>query len=122
MGWIDDAIAEFGRGMGIESLALGNERLASLAFERSGTLFLEATEGHLLIYMMRDVPARDETLALRALSLCHFRNGLPYDLSPAMKGEDRLIFIARVPEREVSLPVLENTFALLVRLHERAAG
>jgi type III secretion chaperone SycN len=122
MSWIDDSVAEFGRGLDIDHLALNDRGLVSLVFERSGTLFLEQVNGYLLIYLTREIAAKDDSLVLRALSLCHYRNGHPYDLSAAMKGEDRLTFLARIPEREVSPPVLEAAFALLVQLQDRAAA
>ncbi len=38
MSWVDDAIAEFGRSLGLPDLQLGDQAPINLVFEKSGTL------------------------------------------------------------------------------------
>lgn len=125
---IDEAISEFGRSLGIPSLALGDSGRLALAFGDFGELFFEKRPGEhhgeemLLVCLARDHGHNPERVALRALEACHPRR-LPRELvNVALALDGRLVLIVRLGEREVSLPSLESTLQLLKGLHDQASA
>lgn len=119
MSWVDDTIRDFGRGMGMEDLALNHNGLLCLDFEALGSLFIEQAEEAVLVYLVRELPRHDTVNLQRALALCHYREGLPFAVNVAFREENHLVFIARVPENDFSLPTLEKSIDLLTKLHQK---
>jgi type III secretion system chaperone SycN len=119
MTWMDDTISEFGRSMGLTNLAFDQEGLICLDFESLGTLFLEKADEYMLIYLAREVPPHETGILGRALALCHFRHNLPFAVNTAFGADDRLFFLVRLVENDVSLPILEKSIDLLSQLHSR---
>ena len=116
MSWVDDAVAAFGRDMGLEALRLPGQGAAELAFERRGTLALERAEGDdLLLYLQRQRPHAGPERLARALALCHWRHDRP---SPVRAGatDDRLVLLLRLGSREVTPEAIAQGFERLVRL------
>lgn len=122
MTWVAQTIAEFGRTVGIEGLALDGNGLAQLALAGGGSLSLEAGEDELLVYMVRPVSPHDTDARLRALGLCRSDRPWQWPVQTGRHGEDGLIFLVRLPEREVSLSSLEQALDTLTRLHAAARG
>lgn len=123
MTWVDEAIRDFGRGIGFADLALSGNGVVSLSFEARGTLFIERAEGDaVLVYLSRAVPYPPPGLFERALAACHYKEGLPFPVSAGFLGDDRLVFLVRLPEKEFSLPALERAIELLTQLHDRMAS
>jgi type III secretion system chaperone SycN len=122
MSWVDDAIAEFGRSLGLPGLQLGDQAVLNLVFEKSGTLFIERQEAELVLYVARQVAAHDDRRAEAALALCHPRQRWPLPVRAGLRGDDTLVLITRIPEREVSVPALQSAVELLFRLHDKAAA
>lgn len=119
MSWVDDTIRDFGRGMGMEDLALNNSGLLCLDFEALGSLFIEQAEEAVLVYLVREMPRHDTLNLQRAMTLCHYREGLPFAVNAAFREENHLVFIARVSENDFSLPTLERAIDLLTKLHQK---
>ena len=119
MTWVDDTIRDFGLGMGMEDLSFNEEGLLCLAFETMGTLFLEYNREDITIYLVREYPPHETAIAGRALSLCHYRQGLPFVMNAALRGDNLLVFSALVPENDFSLPVLERAVDLLAEQHRK---
>jgi type III secretion system chaperone SycN len=119
MSWVDNAIRDFGRGMGMEALTLNDEGLLCLDFETTGRLYIERAENAVLVYLVRMIPQHDNVNLQNALALCHYREGLSLTVNAGFGEENRLVFIARVPERDFSLSMLEKTIELLTRLHQK---
>lgn len=118
MSWIDETIMEFGAGMGIENLSLGPSGVVCLDIETMGTLFIEQADEDMLIYLVRRFPQYADEIYAKALTLCHYREALSFAVHAAFKGDDQLVFLARMPGEDFSLPVLEQAIDLLNRLHD----
>lgn len=119
---IEDVLTEFVRGLGLADYRWSvSDGLAAIAFDRRGTLYLEERPEVLLIYLSRRFDARErlrERLC-QALRLCHYRHNWPYAVQVGLRDESQLVFLARLPIREVTRPALEQTLELLTLLHER---
>jgi hypothetical protein len=50
----------------------------------------------------------------------HPDRGLPFTVKAAFRGEDTLVFLARIPEERVDLPTLDAIMQLLRRLANEA--
>lgn len=122
MSWIDETIKDFGRGMGMEGLALNEQGMLCLSFETRGNLYLEKTENGLLLYLARDIPDHHPEILEKAFRLCHFREELPLDVHPGFGNPSSLVFLVRIDEPDFSLPRLEEGFNLLMEMHDKAAG
>lgn len=127
MSWVDDAVAAFGRDLGMPALRLPDRGAVELAFERRGTLALERAEGgggggggrgadeDLLVYLTRARPHGGPERLARALALCHWR----HDRTPPVRAgakDDRLVLLLRFTAREVTPEVIAQGFDRLVRL------
>jgi len=122
MSWIEQTIAEFGRGLGIDDLRLNERRHVQLALGSGGLLGIEVVEDTVLVFLSREVSPHDPELRMRALRLCHFKRQWPFPVQAGLRGNDRLILLARIPERQFSLSTLEQAMDLLVRLHGMVRG
>ncbi len=91
-----------------------------LRFERSGELHIERSNDGILIYLAREVPGYRHGVAAAALRAVHPDRGLPFVVKAAFRGEDTLVFLARIPEERVDLPTLDAIMQLLRRLANEA--
>lgn len=118
MSWVDQTLADFGRGMGIPQLAFSEKGHASLAFESLGTLFLERAEEATVVYLARPLDRGDGRTYARALRLCHWERQNPWPVNPALGQDRQLAFAVRISDTDFTLPVLEQVVALLDRMHQ----
>ena len=119
--WVDETVAQFGRSIGMEGLALNRQRVLAVEIEAAGTLFIEALQASVLVYLARHVPPSGSGIAARALEACNDLSFAPYVINPAMKGSEWMIFVARIPEQDFALPTLEEVIAQLIELQEGVA-
>lgn len=119
MSWIDDALSDFGRSMGIPDLRFGDNDALQLAFERRGTLFFERLDDGVLMYLVQQVPYPDAELYARALDACHWRHHHPYAVRAGLRGEDALAFAVEIPNAEFQLPAIERALEFLSDLQQR---
>ena len=123
MSWVDDAVAAFGRDMGMAGLRLPADGAVELAFERRGTLALERSGGDgdgrvgddLLVYLTRARPHGGPERLAKALALCHWR----HDRAPPVQAgakDDHLVLLLRLKAREVTPEAIAQGFDRLVRL------
>lgn len=115
-------LAEFGQSLGLPGLQWPQSGVLALDFDTRGTLFLEDRDDDLLIYLMRSITQPDRAMAIlkTALQCCHYHQGLPYVVHPALRGETDLVFLTRLPSRDVTLPELERVMDTLTTLHAAA--
>lgn len=109
----------YGRSMGLEGLRFDPNGTVCLDFESLGTLFLERGEREVLAYLAREIRDAGAEGLRRAMALCHFRHAPAFPTYPGFLGEGRLVFLVRIPEPDVTLPVLERVLDHLSGLHER---
>ncbi|HOB61137.1 MAG TPA: type III secretion chaperone SycN [Candidatus Competibacteraceae bacterium] len=116
-------LTEFGQSLGLTDFRWPDAGMAAFAFDARGTLYLEERDEVLLVYLVRplDPHRRSPELLKSALRLCHYRQQWPYVVQAGLQDESQLVFLARLPVREVTLPELEQALDLLTRLHDRCA-
>jgi type III secretion system chaperone SycN len=116
--WVDDAVAAFGRDLGVAQLRLPEQGALELAFERRGRLAIERAGDDLLLYLQRHRPHLAAERLVKTLGLCHWR----YDRSPPVRAgfkDDRLVLMLRLPAREVTADAVAQAFERLVALMDQ---
>lgn len=121
MSWVDDVLREFGRSMGLPNLAFGQRGAVRLSVERLGQLGLERRPDEVLLFLLRPIPVGDARPLRKALAVCHYREGHPFAVQAGLRGDDRLVFVVRIPEREFTVQAIEQGIELLDRLHVSVA-
>lgn len=118
---VSEVLTEFGRSLGLTNFRWPESGTAAFAFDARGTLYLEERDETLLVYLARnlDLHRRGPDPFKNALQLCHYRHQWPFVVQAGLRDEAQLVFLARLPVREVTLPALEQALELLTRLHER---
>lgn len=119
MNWIDGEVEAYGRSMGLEGLRFNRNGVVCLDLESLGTLFLERGDKEILVYLARKMRNAGKAGLKKAMALCHFHHASPFPTHVGFLEGERLVFLARIPEREITLPVLEKVLDHLAGLHER---
>lgn len=117
MSWVEQTVAEFGRGLGMDRLQFNEQGVVTLASDRLGALFIERTDGAVLVYLARSLDRPSGEAYARALDACHWRHNHPFLVSAGLRQETGLVFAVRLAENQFDLPTLERTIALLDELH-----
>ena len=119
-----DVLMEFGNSLGLEALRWPDSGAVEIQFESRGRLFLELRGDDLLVYLTRELDARDGAAEIlrNALQLCHYRRGLPYAVHAGLLGEFTLVFLVRLEAAAVSLPDLEQVLEILTTVHDKAGA
>jgi type III secretion system chaperone SycN len=107
--------------MGIAGLRFGERGVVRLRLESLGQLGIERLPDEVLIYLLRNVPVGEAKHLRKALAICHYREGHPFVVQTGMRGDDQLVFLVRIPEREFTVQAIEQTVELLDRLHASVA-
>jgi type III secretion system chaperone SycN len=115
---LDDAVADLGRAMSLEGLAVPQKGALVLAFEHRGRLCLERAGEDLLVYLGRSYPFAAPALLMRALDLCHWRHNHPMPVRAGMRGDD-LMFVATLGGMGLTGARLEQAVATLGAMHDR---
>jgi len=128
MTWVEDAVRDFGRNMGLDGLAfretVGAEArgVIHLRIGEADELLIERRPTALSICLARRLAHASPAQLRKALMLCHFRAGAPLPTAVGLRGDDVLVFVTRVPEAEVTLPVLQQTVERLMALHDQVTA
>lgn len=117
MSWVEQTVAEFGRGLGLDRLEFNPQGVVTLATERMGTLFIERVDGAVLVYLVQPLDRASAESYARALDACHWRHNHPFQVSAGLRQETGLLFAVRVIESDFDLPTLERVISLLDELH-----
>ncbi len=120
--WLDDIIADFGRGAGIQSLALGENGVAALAGDNGMALHLEYVYPNLIVRMTAEVDKSAETAKKVLLFAEPTRQERYLVRTGFMPRENKAFFAVSLPHESVTIPVLTEVFRELRRLAERFAG
>ncbi len=103
--WIQDALAEFGRHMGVDGLAFGPGGLVELRLENGSVLTIEdqsSTAEELLIHLRRPVGYQAAGWLRNALRRCHAECHSPWPCQVALRGQgpdSQLLLLTRVGMR-----------------------
>ncbi len=122
---ISAALTAFGRNLGLTDFRWPEASgVAAFAFDQRGTLYVETRDETVLLYLSRELARHQHRLEWlkNALRLCHYQHQWPYTAQAGLRGETQLVFLVRLPARQVTLPELEQALELLTRLHERCAA
>ncbi|AQS40631.1 type III secretion chaperone SycN [Shewanella psychrophila] len=118
MDWINSAVDEFCRISGVVS-DFSASAIVQLSFEQRGLLNIEVVQEHLVLFLIRDLEWHHRSEAqVKALRLCHIGQGWPYMVRSGMLGQESLVLSASIPVKDVTLPMIEQAFGLLSRLHD----
>ncbi|HHC6501254.1 TPA: type III secretion chaperone SycN [Vibrio parahaemolyticus] len=123
MSWIDASVDEFCRGMGLDAVDFSAAGRVQLSFEQSGTLHIEKHHDRLFLMLACALSWHQSSERIQhALRLCHAEQGWPFEMKTGLLDDETLVFSAKIEGDEVTLPTLEQAFALLVRLHDEVAS
>jgi type III secretion system chaperone SycN len=121
MNWVDQTIAEFGRDIGIPSLALEADRRLQLQLQNESTIQIQHFPDLPIpeVVISRSEPIRFiHAFALRkALEIADFRAASSWPLQAAA-NDTNLILAMRIPERAFAMNVLERAMTQLAELFQ----
>ncbi len=120
MSWVNEALADYGRSIGIDSLTFNEAGVASLKFELLGDLYIEQADAGVLVYLMREIERPSAEIYAAALEVCHWQHNHAYQVNPSLRGERYLILAVNLTEEDFSVPTLEQLLQLLGQLHDQA--
>jgi type III secretion system chaperone SycN len=111
MNWLHDALAEFGRLLGLPALRLGDGGVAQLDLQAGGVLAIEPSPAgdEVLVYLGRPLGFEGGAVLRSALEKAHHDAALPVAVQVAVRGhgpEALLLVMARVPAADFSVAAL----------------
>lgn len=121
-GWVEAAVAEFGRAAGAENFTLGRAGSAAFSFENGFSLRFEHAGDALAIVLT--APSRtDPQSAARLLAYAHPLASRGLAVRTAFFAKDsRAVFVVKMQDRDVTVPSLNAAFALLWRYASEFGG
>lgn len=120
--WIASTFDEFGRVLGIDGLAPGRDGGLVLDVGQRQLAFQVLDDAVVVMLATRLPPGDALAVKCRALGLCHRRHGWSLPVRAGLARDGRLVFLVRLPTRQFQLPLLEQAYDLMGRLHQQAAG
>ena len=117
-GWLNSVLRDFGEAVGVNDFGFNAQDAASILFENGVSLRFEYAFSSLAI--MVQVPMAGDFHALKLLlSYAHFERRPQFRLRTSyLPKASAGILVARLPEREVTLPAINTVFTELWRLAE----
>ena len=114
----ETTVKAFGETMGLADLAL-EPKGTELGFENGQVCQLEpASDGAILISVSRRETFVSLATLQAMLKQCHHHTGGDLKVRPGLDGE-RLVFMATIPQRELSVSRLDQALTGLTAMHER---
>ncbi|MDR3205415.1 MAG: hypothetical protein LBV23_11875 [Deltaproteobacteria bacterium] len=113
-----EAVADFGRRVGLGSLSLGQKSSVSLELTGLGRLSIESSaddRGDLIVSLSKELPPYDHQSLLKALEECSPTKANNLPICCGFQG-DRLVIISRVENRTLSGPVLQSVVKGLIKI------
>lgn len=116
--WLSTILLEFGEGIGLRSFRLNAQNAAQLRFETGSSLRFEYAFETLVIAMQ--VPAAQDAELMRRLLIYAQPERRPaFKLRVGyLEKASSAVFVARLDEREVTLPAINAVFTELWHLAE----
>jgi hypothetical protein len=121
-GWIASLIGDFGKGAGLPDLSLNARDTAALTFENGLGLRFEYAVGVLTVALT--VPAfLDPTRTKSLLAYAHPKARLGFRVRAGyLARHGKAVFAIRLNERDVTLPIVNQAFAVLWRIAQEFGG
>ena len=121
-GWIASLVGDFGKAAGLSSLSLNGRGTAAIAFENGFGLRFEYVEGELVVAVT--VPAYlDAARAKALLAYAHPEARLGFRVRAGyLPRSGKAVFAVRIQERDVTLPMVNQAFAVLWRIAQEFGG
>ena len=105
--WVNQAVAEFGRSMGLADWTLGADGRASLRMQSGVRVQLVAGDTDVRVQLDGPLAFEPPQLLQRALEAAHARLGTPVQLGLRGSGAEMVLQVARrLPLRQVTGPAL----------------
>lgn len=108
--------------MEFDDLSFNEDHIIHLELETIGDLFIEDTPPYLLIYLTKELENPSLKIYQKALTLCHYRQKNPYPTYTGLYEDNKLSFLIRIPNSEISESNLEKAVLFLNKLHEQIAN
>ena len=120
--WIAAVVREFGQAAGLAGLELNDRGAAAISFENGAALRLEYAFDSLVVALT--LPARlNPATAARLLTYAHPEARYGFKLRAGYLAKSgRVVFAARLADREVTLPALNSVFTVLWRVGQEFGG
>ena len=120
--WMNAVIADFGRAAGADGLALNAAGSSALKFANGAALRFEYTGEELVVAMtFRMVPDASRLRRLLALANPRASRGLHFRTGIIPKTGAAVVAV-RLPERDVTLPIVNSVFSALWRAADEIGG
>ena len=121
-GWIASLVGDFGKAAGLSGLSLNGRGTAAIAFENGFGLRFEYVEGELVVAVT--VPAYLDAMRAKALlAYSHPEARLGFRVRAGfLPRQGTAVFAIRLQEREVTLPMVNQAFAVLWRIAQEFGG
>ena len=101
--WVSQAVAEFGRSMGLADWALASNGRASLRLQSGICVQLVAGDSDVRVQIEGPLAFETPQLLQRALEAAHARQGTPVQLGLRGRGAEMVLLVARrLPLRQVT--------------------
>ena len=120
--WMNAVIADFGHAAGVEGLALNASGASAIRFSNGAALRFEYVNEELVVSMTFSI-SRSTSAIRRLLSIANPRalRGMRFRAGILPKSGAAVVAV-RLPERDVTLPVVNSIFAALWRFAEEIGG
>ncbi len=117
--WLNDMVRAFGRQMDLAQFELNEQGVAGVRFENGLSLRFEYAQEALMLTLGVPVANEPETMK-RLLEAVHPSARNPLRLRAAyLARADEAIYSVRLPERSVTVAVLEHAFRVLWQAADR---
>jgi type III secretion system chaperone SycN len=115
-------VGDFGKAAGLPSLSLNGQGTAAIAFENGFGLRFEYVEGELVVAVT--VPVFLDVGRTKALlSYAHHEARLGFRVRAGyLPRSGKAVFAVRIQERDVTLPMVNQAFAVLWRIAQEFGG
>ncbi|MES2596723.1 MAG: hypothetical protein V4662_15380 [Verrucomicrobiota bacterium] len=120
----DETLAEFGRSIGMEGLALRDNNALMLDMQRLGTLAVELIgerRDDVSLSLIRQIETPDESACARLLELCHYRAPAPFPVRVGWTRSGQLLFAVRMDGYLFTLPNMHQALDWLTSLHDQSS-
>lgn len=122
---IDDAVAEFGRSIGMERLALRENGSLVLDMQALGRLAIELIgerREDVSLSLIRQVQTPDDKACERLLELCHYRAPAPFPVRAGLTNQGQLMFAVRMDVSQFTVPNIHQALQWITGLHDQSSS